>query len=285
MYGLRCMMRNVHELIYVSPEKLRRFPTPARRRWWAGVRAHDNELAVNLLKVVEFKTKATGSPENRGAHFREYERVLAQLRRSPRAPRPIEASDLCNGQWIRFEESFNQLITDEEDFRSAVFFLQTRQIRPRTGSGSSTRLLLHGSAENLTINGQCAPALAAQPQIASTDHLFAKIWKGSNATQRRHIRRLADDMIRVHQESITAQSALGPDPADGGAGEAPAPDWLAATIRYVVTELEDLANPSTSTSMTGYARITAVCLPTGDDSFRLLAATPLYIEYSSAPVI
>jgi hypothetical protein len=260
-------MAAVRELVYLSNRKLEQFMLSRPRRWWqrAGV-----EGEVRLPGLGGVKVTRPNEPAERARP--ELDRVIDALERSERAARWFTEDDLRPGQWVHFEARLNHSVMDEENFRSAVLFLQPGWTTSPTGR--NLQLLLHGSAEHLA----GAPPRPVQMSLEvyqgrHSDHSFFHDVHASNEL-RRSVRDVAGELDSLHH-----------DPQPGEAGETiESDDWFAQTVTTIVRRLEDRLSPATAAWMAGYARITAtVRRPDVAPPQYVVVGTPLYVEYIEAP--
>jgi uncharacterized protein DUF7019 len=263
-------MAAVRELVYLSNRKLEQFMLSRPRRWWqrAGV-----EGEVRLPGLGGVKVTRPNEPAERS--LPELDRVIDALEQSERAARWFTEDGLRPGQWVHFEAQLNHSVMDEENFRSAVLFLQPGWTTSPTGR--HLQLLLHGSAEHLV----GAPPRPVQMSLEVyqgrfSDHTFFHNVHASNEL-RRSVRAVAGELDHLHH-----------NPQPGEASEIDetieSDDWFAQTVATIVQRMDDRLSSATAAWMAGYARITATVLrPDYYPPLHVVVGTPLYVEYVEAP--
>jgi hypothetical protein len=240
-----CHDGGVRELVYLSQSKLQQFAAGQPPRW--GSRAEvEADLKVPGVGGIKVRPKDDGGGRASGA---DLDKVITALESTDRASRWF-TDDVQPGQWIQFEAPLSYTTKG-----TAVIFLDLDRPTAAYPTGGTIRLLLYGSREHLLgdssrrITGR-ELAKAAGVSFEPVQHLL------------RHV-----------------------------AEEAPSGDtvkWRYRPVRLdllhmIVHVLSDhLELPHTAAWMAGHARVTAVSVAS---PARIVVATPLYVQYVSAPQV
>jgi hypothetical protein len=152
------------------------------------------------------------------------------------------------GRWVYFEAPFNTVIA-----RDTVLFLDTPAARADEQEQDGFQLLLHGSASHLLMD---APAASIDPRDLRV-----------NRSALNHVMHDLRHAPLPEAEQMTA------DPSP----ESPQPYAIHMVMRA------SNKSPESAAWMRGYARVTLRVPPRRADlyeSFPVLVATPLYVEYA-----
>jgi hypothetical protein len=246
---------SMRELVYVSDRKLDQFLLgKPRRRWWNKV---DFEGETSLGPFGRVKISRATSVGR--VHTPTLDEVIDALNQSDRAPRWYENEKITAGDWIHFEAKLNYRLLDHERFESVVLFLDVQPLR-------------HGGADHL--RGRTLEAWA--PELKeyvhrSEESIFEKI--AESHWFRDRVRALSE---QLHHNSIDFE----PSPV---AANTKRYGWSSDIMWSIVWSLDTQMIPATAAWMTGYARVTAIVNGQGWDNARIVVASPLYVEYCSAP--
>ncbi|HKS45801.1 MAG TPA: SAVMC3_10250 family protein [Amycolatopsis sp.] len=248
--------RFMRELLYLSQRKLRQFDLGHAR--WRGVRAR----VTGEIKVPGFGGVTVGNDgDGPKAAVPDLDKVIAALEGSDRASHWF-TEDVGPGQWVQFEAPMSYAVTD----RGGVIFLDLDQRTPSYPTGGDVRLMLHGSSRHI---------VGSEPPAQEVTDRQIDAAMGFSAGNPRHL------LTKLLMDLASADEPLGQSASIAiKRVEHKLPGSYAHLIQVLNRKL-DLSH--TAAWMAGYARITAVPPPVNGS--RIVVATPLYVEYVSAPAM
>lgn len=239
----------MRELVYLSERKLRQFDL-GRRGWRMNVTGEVRVPGVGGVSMTK---------DSAGPAVPDLDQVVAALEESDRASRWF-TEEVKPGEWVRFEAPMAYTITN----RGGVLFLDLDRRTGAYPTGGSIRLMLHGSSRHLVGGGP--------PSRQITDRDIDERM-GFSAGNPHHL--LGELMMDLRSAD---------DPAGQSATmaikrvEHKLPNRYSDVLNILTDEL---ALPGTAAWLAGLARISAVPPSVGDH--RIVVASPLYVEYVSAP--
>jgi len=246
----------MRELVYLSERKLRQFQRQRSPRLWHRVEEVGAKAPLNLGEI------SLGLSEPAKQHP-DLARVLRYIDNSDRPPRWFAEEGVRPGDWVQFEARLNyKIVTARRSPTPSSGLLFWEPPLPHTNS--PPRLLLHGSPEHLMdVDGFQQPSTMTIGLALS------------------HPAGLVEFFDSLHGESFSQ------------------------TLWYLLDDLDERIPPELASWMAGYARVTANIMvadtpeyelqppphispsrqqpPPGHRRFRVVVASPLYVEYATAP--
>ncbi|MGW5678897.1 SAVMC3_10250 family protein [Streptomyces sp. NPDC003860] len=241
----------MREVIYLSEGKLNEFlPAPRRARPVVKLRAGMPFAGLDV------ETPAPNNLQDLLLHLKQVEKQTA--RHAPLHTDP----DLEPGRWVKFEARMTW-VTLRGRYRNLVLFVDSER---SPDAATARRLLLHGSARHLL--GR-PPTPVEGPELtglADGGHSAGTVF----VTNAGHVVNALAHSQDAHTPETPADEENPPEPP------APLPRL---GIRHLLAAL-DAESPevSTSTVVSGLARVSAVLPETADDA-GCLVASPLIVEY------
>jgi hypothetical protein len=263
----------MRELIYLSDSKLEQF-LPELRSLWPRPKLS--------LKTPFAGVEVDPTPDARKSRLQHLAKVTAQIKRSAEW---FAAPDLGPGQWVAFQAPLNYVILPEALGRMLVFIDPGRAVSGYPG-GESVRLLLHGSSRHLI--GGPPPRQAKVPEGENAYYEYTGF--GSSAMPGYyHAVKNVEVLLRAFYGNIDFERDVSESPEK-------ARDHLPRGTQLLAAAIDKQVHPKMAAWMAGYARVTiSVSIPRArnprlfrrgldpDDLVRYVVASPLYVEYASAP--